>query len=365
MRAPRHVWTFRLGLLSALAAFSLNCEEGEDCGCLDEPPSVPVDDDDDDTDDGAQVSPLPPELLEILSELPACEGGVVTAFAGEEIAPPDPGSEAYLPPSSDTLEAIAASIESVGEGRAQLAHALVAVVGYQLCRGTDVEEGVVLWRPLSQGTGRSLFAWRLHEPRPVQIGVPHPWQHPQTLGQARRAFTELRARTLVSAGAHRCSNSEASGCSGEDICGPAPTISDMAYSRDTVYQVAHEAFADAFEADLIVALEGRTEPGVSVSEGVLDDLQSGGAAIRVLDALVADGEEATACASGARAPSRPSDCGIDNVQGLYINGSAEACGPSSPEAVSGRFVHLAQSADVAGDAESVLEALDSVVGPRE
>ena len=365
MRAHRSVWTLRLGLISALAVFSLNCEEGEDCGCLDEPPPAPEEPDDDDTDDGSEITPLPPELIEVLSELQACEGGVVTAFTADVVLPPQAGSEAYLPPSLDTLSAIASSIESVRAGDSKLADALVAVVGYELCRGEGPEEGVVLWRPSTDGTGRSLFAWRLHQARPVQIGVPHPWQYAETLTEGRRAFTELRARTLVSAGAHRCSNSEESGCSGDDACAPAPTVSDMAYSRDTIFQVAHEAFFDAFEGDLVVALEGRMEPGVIVSEGVADDLQAGGAASRVFDALVTDGEQANDCGPDQSAAPSSAGCGLDNVQGLYVNGSPVACGPVSPAAVAGRFVHLAQSADVAGDAASVLSALDAVVGPVE
>ncbi len=361
MRAHDHVWTFRLGLLAALAAFSINCEEGEDCGCLDEPPPQDLPDDDD-TTDGTEVGPISAELEEQLSALPACEGGVVTAFEAEQIEPPEPGSEGYLPPSLDTLEAIAASVESVRDGDTQLAFALVAVVGYQLCRGEGPEEGVVLWRPSNMGTGRALFAWRLHAARPVQVGVPHPWDHAETLSEARRVFTALRARTLVSAGTHRCANTEASGCSGDAACGPAPAISDMAYTRDTIYQVAHEVFSDHYTADLVLALDGRSQAGVVVSEGVEGGLIPGGVAGDILESLRSSGELGDACDS---ASVDAADCGLDNVQGLYVNGSPMACGPASPSAVTGRFVHLAQSADVSGDGASVLAALDAVVGPIE
>ena len=204
---------------------------------------------------------------------------------------------------------------------------------------------------------------RLHEARPLQIGVPHPWQFPETLSEARRAFTELRARTLVSAGAHRCANSEESGCSGDDACGPAPAISDMAYSHDTIFQVAHELFSDSYEQDVVVALEGTARPGICISEGVVGELQPGGPAITMLDVLLTGGEQAVTCAA-ADVDSSP-ECGVDNVQGLYINGSAAACGPASPAAAAGRFVHLAQSADVAGDAESVLAALEAAVSSLE
>ncbi len=356
MHARRHVHGFRLGLIAAFVAASLSCDEGEDCGCLDEPPT-PVADDDDTTGD-VEVAPLPPELEELLAALPACDGGVVTAFDAAEVEPPGPGSGGYLPPSLDTLEAITASVESVRDGDTQLAFALVAVVGYQLCRGEGPEEGVVLWRPSAPGSGRALFAWRLHAARPLQVGVPHPWEHPDTLSEGRRVFTELRARTLVAAGASRCASDEVSGCAGDDACGPSPVRSDMAYSRDTLYQVAHEVFSDAFTGDLVVALEGRDAAGVVVSEGVYAAPSAGSPAVRVLDALITDGEQGIGCASPS---STPTDCGVDNVQGLYVNGSAAACGPASPGAVAGRFLHLAQSADVAGDGDAVLAALAGIL----
>jgi hypothetical protein len=358
MRAHRHTQIFRLGLLTALAFFSLNCEEGEDCACLDAPPPAPEEDEDPTPE---LVEPLPRELEETLSALAACEGGIETAFAAEVIEPPDADSEGYLPPGTDTLEALVASFWSVERGEATLAAAQVAVVGYELCRGAEAEEGVVLWRPLTAGAGRALFALRLHAAQPIQIGVPHPWQHPDTLTLARRAFVDQRARSLVSAGTHRCANSEGSGCAGDDTCGELPVVSDMAYSRNTVYQLAHELFADSFEEDLVLTVEGRERPGVKVSEGVVGELVTGGAARRLIDSLIIDGEQATSCLDESDSGRSELECGVHNVQGLYVNGVAAACGPASPPAAVGRFVHVAASADVAGDGEALLAAIDAAV----
>lgn len=357
MRAHRTVQLFRLLLISTLGALSLNCEEAEDCGCLDAPPALG--DDDDTGADGEEIPPVPEDLLQLLSVLPACEGGIVPAFADEEIAPPAAGSDGYLAPGPDTLEAIASSVESLEAGDSQLAFALVAVVGYELCHGQEEDEGVVLWRPSTPGTGRALFAYRMHAAEPIQVGAPHPWQHATTLGAARMAFRRLRARTLVVAGTHRCASLDSSGCAGDEACGPEPALSDMSYSRDTVYQAAQELFADAFEADLVIALDGQTDGGVVVSEGVTQPIGENAPASRIVTSLALDGERVMACGDGTAAPVVTTACGLDNVQGLYVNGSPVACGPATPGAAVGRFVHLSLGPDV--DREVVVDALADVL----
>ncbi len=360
MSTRTHVWLVRLILLAVFAIPSLNCAENG-CDCADVPGEVEeVEGKDESTGEG--LPPLPDALEAMLAPLDACEGGVLAAFGRDEVAPPQPGSEGYLPPQADTLAAIEASVAAIAEGEAVLARALVAVVGYELCRGEDGEEGTLLWRSSVVGTGRALFAWRLHAPAPLVVGVPHPWDQEQTRGVGAQLFQFVRARALIQAGSHRCANDASSGCDGDgSVCGDGPArISDMAYSIDTVYQVAHELLTDAFEADWVLAVDGMGGPGASLDDGLAGEAMPGSAVDRLADALADDLADVTSCNAGTSVPREARTCGGDNVQGRYINGSSAAC-TAEPGGAGGRFVHLALGSEVGAPSivSAVREALPS------
>lgn len=344
MSTRTHVWFARLTLLCLFAIPSLNCAENG-CACADVPLEPEVVDDDGGTD-GEQLPPLSDELIELLGPLDACEGGVLDAFSLAEVAPPEAGSEGYLPPQADTLAAIEASVAAIGDGQAVLARALVAVVGYELCRGEGDEEGTLLWRSSVAGTGRALFAWRLHAPEPLIVGVPHAWDEPQSRAIGAQLFEVGRARALIQAGSHRCANEALSGCDGA-ACDDSPArISDMAYSIDTVFQVAHELLSDAFEQDWVLAIDGMADAGASLDDGLAGEAVPGSAVDLLADALADELTDVTSCNAGTSVPREARTCGRNNLQGRYVNGAGQAC-TSEPGGSGGRFVHVAVSAEVA------------------
>ena len=386
VRARRSVLTFRLVILVLLAAPSLHCGDDEstpqcgDCDCA----AVPGDDDtgdddtadigsddDDDTaagDDDDSGDDDDDVVDDPTLGLPACEGSVLAAFSLAEIDPPDADSEGYLVPGADTLEAVSASVETlIGDGDAELAMAQVAVVGYELCRGEGAEAGTALWRPVESGSGRALFAWRAVGARPLIVGVPHPSFELHTLTEGVALFDQLDARALIASGTHRCANSAEAGCDGTTgVCGtddsPYP-ISDMAHSEDTVYQVAHELFADLFEQDPVLSLDGMAGEGISLSNGTTDptDADSSEALLAQALADAFPGEYVTVCNEHDDATLDQRFCGTTNVQGRYVNGSATPC-TQPAAAASHRFWHLEQSLEVRENAGAVVEAIDSVIG---
>ena len=123
-------------------------------GCPDLPDPLAVDEEPPGADD------LPDEVA---MELPVCEGGVLNAFSAEAVQPPQAGSDGWLAPETDTLAAIRGSWTALMDADPLLAVGMVAVVGYQLCRGQDDEDDLVLWRPAVQGTGRALFTVRFRK----------------------------------------------------------------------------------------------------------------------------------------------------------------------------------------------------------
>ncbi len=364
MSVDSRLWMFRGLLLLVLVAPSFNCAEGEggegcDCSCLD----VPDDDDDGDDDDSVGGNDDDDDPT---ADLPACEGSVLAAFTDDEIAPPSVASDGYLVPSEDTLEAVAASVEALTSGNAAQATAEVAVVDYELCGGSGDEAGTALWRPATAGSGRALFAWRAVDAEPLIVGVPHANFEAGTLEEGVDAFGRLHARALISTGTHRCANTAASDCDGvTGVCGGDSLPyreSDMAHVSDSVYQVAHELFADLYEDDVVVSLHGMVREGVSLSDGSADDADADSLVAAFAAALAAEfpDELVTTCNDYDGANVDEHLCGPTNVQGRYVNGSAEPCGTGA-DAASGRFLHVEQSGDVRDEGPRVMDALVGVL----
>jgi len=396
-RAQGNLGLSRLVLLLIFALSSLNCAEDSSasgCACLDAPPGsddddsgysiVPDDDDsgdddasdddsgDDDSGDDDSGDDDSAEIVDITEFLPPCQGGIVTAFTSDEIAPPEADSEGYLRPSEDTLAAVAGSLQSLLDGDYQVALALAALVSYELCSGEDEEYGTALWRPrplLGGGsTGRTLFAWRSLAARPVVLGVPHPWFESGTLEEGVTAFHDLQARALVVSGTHRCANASGSSCDGTtSVCsgaGEAESFreSDMAHMDVTIYQRIHEVLAQHYDQDWVVSLHGMADDGISISNGTELD-SAAGQPEALLGAALAQAfplESVTSCNDWPGALVYTRLCGTTNTQGRYLNGSADACGAEASES-SGRFIHLEQSALIRAQAEIVIDALGSVL----
>jgi hypothetical protein len=392
-RSQGHLGLSRVLLLLVVALSSLHC--GDDgvpsgCSCLDRPSGddddsgssiVPDDDDsavaddDDDSaidDDDSSGDDDSAVVIDITEFLPPCQGGVTTAFTNDELSPPGPDSDGYLRTSPDTLAAVANSLQALLDGDYQIALGLAALVDFELCSGEGAEYGTALWRarPLNGGvtTGRTLFAWRSLDARPLIVGVPHPWFETNTLEQGVQAFHELQARALIVSGTHRCANSSESPCSGTTgVCGGDPGAqayreSDMAHMDATVYQRIHEVLSEHYSEDWVISLHGMSDDGISISNGTLEDSLADSPEALLGTALAAafPAEPVTSCNDWPGATVYTRLCGTTNTQGRYLNSSADPCGEEATLS-SGRFIHLEQSALIRQQPQTVLDAIDSVL----
>jgi len=320
-------------------------------GCADREPAFDDDDADDDT-----TTPL---------ALPACETGVIGAFTEHEIDPPQPDSEGYVPPSTDALQQMRDTLQSLLAGDHEAALAGAAQLEYELCAGLGDEEGLVLMRPRARGAGHALFAWRTQGARPLILGSPHSWLELGTLDECVDAFQQIGARLLIATGTHRCANAAPAGCDGStEVCGAYEPYreSDMAHVVDGHYQVFHEVFADHFADDWVLSVHGFPFFGISVSNGT-HDAAAEGTPVALFGAALMEqypDENVTSCSAWPGADVDYRYCGTTNVQGRYVNGSPDPCDEGADTA-SERFIHLEQFFTIWLDPQPVIDALDSVV----
>ena len=315
-------------------------------------------DDDTGDDDTTPVDPL--------AALSPCDGGVLFALSGDEIAPPAPNSDGYQAPPAFVLDGVEDSIAAIlgGDGEASLA--ALDGTDYEVCRGEGLEQGLVLWRPLSTGTGRALVAWRSGPARPLIVGLPHAHHELVTLEEGVTIFDRLDGRALIASGTHRCANTATTVCDGiGESCAAeeAPfRESDMAHVVDSVFQVAHEVLADHYSDDWVLSIHGMMNSGISVADGTTSDTTLG-TPVAELTAELMDtfpGEWVTTCNAWPGAVVEERLCGTFNVQGRLINASHDPCIEDAGLS-SGRFLHLEQSATVREFPDLVIGALDAVV----
>lgn len=136
----------------------------------------------------------------------------------------------------------------------------------------------------------------------------------------------------------------------------------MAHMEFTIYQRIHEVLADHYDQDWILSLHGMSDDGISISNGTEADSAAGEPEALFGAALAAafPSELVTSCNDWPGAQVYTRLCGTTNLQGRYLNGSADAC-TVEPSESSGRFIHLEQSALVRQQAGTVIDALDSVL----
>jgi hypothetical protein len=136
----------------------------------------------------------------------------------------------------------------------------------------------------------------------------------------------------------------------------------MAHTERTIYQRIHEVLADHYDSDWVISLHGMSDDGISISNGTLEPSAAGspeallGAALGVAFSA----EPVTSCNDWPGALVYTRLCGSTNTQGRYLNDSEDACDTAAAES-SGRFIHLEQSALIRQQAETVIEAIDSVL----
>ncbi len=296
-----------------------------------------------------------PDVVSTFDALPACELGVAELLTLDLMMPPGADSEGFAPADEATRAGLARSIAAVAvdDGDATLA-------GYAVCADGEV----AVWMP-APGSGRPALAWRRGDAREVILEAPHPVFDTDTLRQSVAVFELVEARALVASGTHRCANAAPAGCDGTtSACGTSAPyrVSDMAHTVDSEFDAAHRALSDAFASDVVISVHGFADDGASVSDGTQRDTTADSPSARLATALAdrLPNERITSCNAFAGAEVDQRLCGTTNVQGRYLNGSADACTESAP-ASSGRFIHVEQSRTLREDpthlAGAIIDAL--------
>jgi hypothetical protein len=247
------------------------------------------------------------------------------------------GSNALVVPSAAARGAFASSVVAVLGGNEAAACSLPS--SYRLMRMVDPAAGalrVVAEVTASGQPAPSLFYGTYAAPRVVPspsralvIEAPHPLFDLDTELQATAVFTSSASRALLVAGAHRCTDVDASACSGTTNACTTDLepyrISDAAHEDALPFDAVHQLLSDGDATLLFLQLHGNAEPCptalVSDCSGAWNDA---GAAATLAGALVAGGVAVGQC--GAGYPTATCDlCGTDNVQARYTAGSGAAC----------------------------------------
>jgi hypothetical protein len=252
---------------------------------------------------------------------------VVTNMRSAENA----GSNALVVPSSGDRDAFAARVVAILGGDESQACDLPA--SYRLLRLPALR---VIAELDANGTPSAMLGWGTYAAprtlpvpsRRLAVEAPHPIFDSATEHQAADLFLQTSARWFLLAGAHRCADAAASGCSGTTTaCGAdAPfRISDAAHAVQLPFWAVHAALsqADAQLAFLQLHGNGASCPSalVSDSSGTWSDT---GLAGQLADALIARGVAVGKC--GAGYPTAACNlCGTDNVEARFTAAATDAC----------------------------------------
>ena len=269
-------------------------------------------------------------------------------------------SELVVVPDQADQDALADSLNAWLDADVVQTLSAASSVNYTVCQS----DSLVLWAPEIPGPAAVLL--RTGEAAPLILGAPHPLYDIDTLDEAVVLFEQTGARALIAAGAHRCTNTAVSICSGtSSVCtgaSEAYRISDMAHVTDSFYQAAHRVLVDRFADDLVVSVHGMSRDGISLSDGTTEPTTADAPVARLAAALITalpeEAADITTCNDYPGAERETHLCGTTNTQGRLVNGGS--C-TEAASAASGRFIHLEQSRTVRADPMSVAEALSVVL----
>ena len=181
--------------------------------------------------------------------------------------------------------------------------------------------------------------------RALVIEAPHPVSDKNTVQQATDLFLQSGAQYLLVAGAHRCTNTQNSGCSGSTTaCGTSGPyrISDGAHAVAVPFFAVHAVISHNWPQLIFLQLHGNAQacPEALLSDGS-GHWSDAGATATLAAALTARGIPVGRC--GAEFPqSNCNLCGTENVEARFTAGATNPCVQNG--ASYGRLVHIEQRA---------------------
>jgi hypothetical protein len=303
---------------------------------------------------GPEAAPLDSGFADTGSGCALDASGSLLLFVGQIVSAmrtgAPVGSNALTIPAATTSAAFASRVVQILGGDESAACALPAP--YHLLRIVDPSAGMLRVVVETDGQGHpapSLF-WGTYvapvtAPSPTRdlvVEAPHPIFDTNTEIQATAVFLASGAKQLAIAGAHRCTDTAASACSGTtDACSAtAPyRISDAAHTQELPFFAWHALVSGIFTGTFL-QLHGNAEacPDALVSDcsGTWSDA---GPAAALAGALASRGVSIGQC--GAGFPTTACDlCGTDDVEARMTAGATAAC--TMTGSTYGRFVHVEQ-----------------------
>jgi hypothetical protein len=312
-------------------------------------------------------------VVTILQTVDSFVSAVKTSIPDEYSSGVTP-TNAFIVPSGGNRTLFYNLVFSIMSGTTTGQNDVLAVLGYKFVNLTDDTIGTqsVIALQETGSTGGGTYLFYVSPQKDFIFESPHPLHDSNTLDQASYLFQQFKARGLLIAGTHRCSNDTASDAStGLSACDGTTTacndvggnparkfpISDVAHSLENYFQEAHKAAYDFNASNILFSIHGKSaaSPAVIISNGENDANPSSKSIslVTYLEAnLTLDSDDPVigeSCNDGYG-----SLCGTTNVQGRYVNHSADldanddACLDYATSG-SDRFFHLEQSPEIRDD----------------
>jgi hypothetical protein len=222
--------------------------------------------------------------------------------------------------------------------------------------------------------------------RELSIQVPHPRADRFTEDQGVDGFLQLRARSLLLAGTHRCASETESACDGlTTACGsPAAPfrISDPSHGARACdptianpFQVVHEAVFLIIPQTVALQLHGNSALACAGLHVLLSNsgsdfrVATNGNIERLMQRLIANGDAALNVQACGPVLGACNLCGTTNVQGRWTNGStANACRVAAPAKAGEQFIHIEQNPAMRsdrGNRQRLIQAISTTIFVQE
>ena len=209
------------------------------------------------------------------------------------------------------------------------------------------------------GKGWGTYVLNSNHERAICVQSPHPLYDINTHIEATEIFRRSGAFFFMLAGTHRCANSEATQCDGIFRgCGAVRyPVSDMAHFVASVFQVTHEAVSEYASQIYSLSIHGHNRPeceDIFISSGL-----SGGSKQILFDLKFNLKNTGLTVAVAGDSSSHCPLVGSTNVQGRFINGSAQPC--TVPGVTpTGYFIHIEQSRLVRDNSSEYSKLIEAI-----
>lgn len=265
-------------------------------------------------------------------------------------------SHAYSRPDENQRASAREALRLLLAGQREAARQRLATIGFELFR---LDAGnrhylVIQETPRPRMKGWTFLAINPAGRRPLLLEAPHPRHDRLTGNQAVDYMVELDARALLLSTTYRCASARASRCSGRTSACRARTrrgryrASDAAHIASSFFEAFHETLMSEDRKLVAVQLHGfARRPSRRVHVMVSDGTRLPGSrrsfANRLARLLRRMSGRRRAVRSCNERNNRGWLCGIQNVQGRFVNGSRDPCRRRARRSTN-RFLHIEQSA---------------------